>query len=117
MAATDRALALLTERHLMRVRLTAQAQECERFLKLEERPPRLLRGEDKAASATESVVLAWQFQKKRMRAAAARFAADALAMNPKLADNLSLSHRYNAACCAALAAAGQGADAASQVAG
>jgi serine/threonine-protein kinase len=39
--------------------------------------------------------------------AAAAFAAD-----PKLADNLKVQYRYNAACAAALAAAGEGADAA-----
>src|SRR5262249_48442588 len=49
---------------------------------------------------------------KRMHAAAARFSADAFAAEPKLADDLMAGHRYNAACYAALAAAGQGEDAA-----
>ena len=41
---------------------------------------------------------------------AARLYADALIADPKVADALKTSHRYNAACSAALAAAGQGSD-------
>jgi serine/threonine-protein kinase len=44
-------------------------------------------------------------------AAAARLYADAFAAEPRWADHLPASYRYNAACSAALAAAGQGADA------
>jgi hypothetical protein len=43
---------------------------------------------------------------------AAGLYADAFAADPKLADDLTAGHRYNAACYAALAAAGQGEDAA-----
>jgi len=43
--------------------------------------------------------------------ASARWWAEAFTADPKLADDLELSHRYEAACAAALAAAGQGADA------
>jgi hypothetical protein len=42
---------------------------------------------------------------------AARLYADAFAARPGLADDLKAQHRYNAACYAALAAAGQGRDA------
>jgi serine/threonine-protein kinase len=48
---------------------------------------------------------------KKRHAAAARFYAEAFAAQPKLADDLQTQDRYNAACAAALAAAGQGADA------
>src|SRR5262249_1509747 len=41
-----------------------------------------------------------------------RFSAEAFAADPRLADNLQARHRYNAACSAALAAAGRGGDAA-----
>src|SRR5262249_58330209 len=44
-------------------------------------------------------------------AAAAGFAAEAFAADPKLADDLKAAHRYDAARHAALAAAGQGEDA------
>ena len=43
-------------------------------------------------------------------AAAARFWAEALEADPKLGDDRRTFHRYNAACAAALAAAGQGKD-------
>jgi hypothetical protein len=50
-------------------------------------------------------------QHKKRHAAAARLYADAFAAAPKLAADLNQQHRYNAACSAALAAAGQGEDA------
>jgi len=74
--------------------------------------PRLLTGEDKPASAGEGLDVVAVCEHKRMYAAAARFAADAFAADPKLADFMPAQHRYNAACSAALAAAGQAADAA-----
>ena len=46
----------------------------------------------------------------RRRADGARFWAEALDADPKLGDNRQLQVRYNAACAAALAAAGQGKD-------
>ena len=49
--------------------------------------------------------------KKLYHTAAGLYAA-AFAADPKLADNLRAWHRYNAGCHAALAAAGQGQDAA-----
>jgi hypothetical protein len=48
---------------------------------------------------------------KKRYAAAARFYADAFAADPKQADDLQQAYRYNAACFAALAAAGKGEDA------
>jgi hypothetical protein len=44
--------------------------------------------------------------------ATASLYADAFAADPKLGDDLEVQHRYSAACCAALAAAGTGEDAA-----
>ena len=49
------------------------------------------------------------YDRKRF-AAAARFWAEALASDPKLGDDRQTQPRYNAACAAALAAAGQGKD-------
>ena len=76
------------------------------------RLPRLLEGKDKPASARESLEFVYVCQRKRMYAAAARFSADAFAADPKLADDLNAAHRYKAAGSAALAATGQGEDAA-----
>jgi hypothetical protein len=87
-------------------------QTCEHFLKLEERLPRLLRGEDKPSSARESLDLATLCRRKRTYAAAARFFDSAFAADSKLADDVNAAHRYDAACSAALAAAGKGEDAA-----
>jgi hypothetical protein len=50
-------------------------------------------------------------QHRRHYAAAARFYAGAFATDPWLATDLQQQHRYNAACSAALASAGQGDDA------
>jgi tetratricopeptide (TPR) repeat protein len=110
--ASARALALLPKRHPLREVVSQQVQTCERLTKLEVRLPLLLKGEDKAASARESLELAQMCRLKRLTAAAARFFADAFAGDPKLAADLKTAHRYNAACAAALAAAGKGEDAA-----
>jgi hypothetical protein len=73
-----------------------------------------LRGESKPASPMEALQLATlcRFPARRLHAASARLAAEAFAGDPKLADDLKAQHRYNAACSAALAAAGQAEDAA-----
>src|SRR5207244_1636115 len=66
----------------------------------------------KPRSPQEQVELAafCLFYKERPRAAAS-FYTDAFRDEPKLADDLRAPHRYNAACAAALAAAGKGEDA------
>jgi tetratricopeptide (TPR) repeat protein len=111
-AATARALELLSENDPHRAVMSQQLQSCKRLAKLEGRFPRLLEGADKAASARESLDVALMCHHKRRNAAAARFCAGAFAADPKLADDLKAAHRYSAACYAALAASGQGEDAA-----
>ena len=110
--ASARALALLPANHPLRAYASRQLQECGRLLKLEARLPRLIQGEEQPASARESLDVAQMCVLKKMHAAAARFSATAFAADAKLADDLQAQHRYNAACSAALAAAGQGEDAA-----
>jgi serine/threonine-protein kinase len=110
--ASVRVMALLPERHPLWAVASGQVAACERFLKLEERLPRLLRGQDKANSAQEWLDLATICQRKRMHASAARFFAHAFAADAKLADDLRAGRRYNAACDAALASAAKGEDAA-----
>jgi WD40 repeat protein len=85
-------------------------RRAERLAALEARLPALLRGDDQPAPAdlTDLMVVC---QAKRQHAAAARLAADALAANPRLGLNSTSAFRYNAACSAALAAAGQVEDA------
>ena len=65
------------------------------------------------APITEQLALANLCQRyKQYYASAARLYRDAFASDPRAADDLEAGHRYNAACAAALAAAGQGEDAA-----
>jgi tetratricopeptide (TPR) repeat protein/tRNA A-37 threonylcarbamoyl transferase component Bud32 len=93
--------------------VSEKRQRCERLLALDEKLPAILNGETAPADAAERIELAqlcWQF--KRRHATAARFFAEAFAERPRLADDLQGGARYDAACAAALAAAGQGQDAA-----
>jgi Flp pilus assembly protein TadD len=85
--------------------------EVERLVELDGKLPAILRGQAKPASATEALELARLCACKRHHAASVRFYADAFARKPDLAEDLGAGHRYNAACSAALAAAGSGEDA------
>src|SRR5262249_7213631 len=96
--------------HPARAAAVSEARPCERLLQLAERPPRLRRGEDQPGSAAEGLECAALCRLRRRHAAAVRFFASAFAADPRLADDLSAAHRYNAAASAALAAAGRGAD-------
>jgi hypothetical protein len=78
---------------------------------LDGRLPGILQGKTSPASPVERIELAVLCSLKRLHRAAARFYQEALAAEPKLADDLSASHRYNSACAAALAGTGQGKDA------
>ncbi len=64
------------------------------------------------ATTGERIELAEWCQIKKLYHTAARLYADAFIADPKLADDLDSAYRYNAACNAALAAAGRGEDAA-----
>ena len=58
----------------------------------------------------ERIQLAHRAYEKALHATSARLFAEALANNPKLADDRQTQHAYNAACAAALAASGKGKD-------
>jgi hypothetical protein len=107
--ATRRCLDLLPPRHPMRAYGTQQLQRCERMLALGSRLPAILQGKEKPAGA-ECLDFAGLCRVTKRYAAAARLYADAFAAEPKLAADLRSGHRYNAACAAAIAAAGQGED-------
>jgi hypothetical protein len=66
-----------------------------------------VKGEDRPKDVAERLVLAQMCYDTKRHAAAARFWAEALEADPKLGDDRQASHRYNAACAAALAASGQ----------
>ena len=74
--------------------------------------PALLKGDFKPTTNDERLALAGLCTIKNCITSSAGLYADAFAADPKLADDLQAGHRYNAACFAALAAAGQGEDAA-----
>jgi serine/threonine protein kinase/Tfp pilus assembly protein PilF len=78
-----------------------------------DRLPGILKGEARPADAADCLALADLCQRRFQRryAASARFFGDAFAAEPRLADDLSASNRYNAACAAALAGCGAGEDA------
>jgi tetratricopeptide (TPR) repeat protein len=112
-AAAQRGLGLLSANHSRRPFARLLLGLCDRLLALEARLPAILEGQQQPANAAEQrdlAVLCWQYRKRY--AAAARFYADAFAAQPRIADNLQSQHRYHAARAAALAAAGQGTDAA-----
>lgn len=71
-----------------------------------------LKGELRPADGQARLDLALVAQAKALPHTAAGLDAAAFAAEPNLADDLQAQHRYNAACVAALAAAGRGEDAA-----
>jgi eukaryotic-like serine/threonine-protein kinase len=74
--------------------------------------PAFLQGAFQPGDNKERLALACVCQCKKLHHAATGLYAAAFAADPKVADDLGAGHRYNAACLAALAAAGQGEDAA-----
>jgi hypothetical protein len=89
--------------------VSQQLQQCERLLALDKTLSAVLQGKAEPRDALERLNLAWLAQRpyKRQYAAATRLYAEAFAAREASAD-LVARHRYNAACAAALAAAGKG---------
>jgi Tfp pilus assembly protein PilF len=114
-AASRRCLDLLPPAHPLRNLVARQLQQCQRLLQLDDRLAAVRRAEATPRDAAERLNLASLCQQpyKRLYASAARLYADAFTERPVFADDLSEGWRYNAACAAALAAAGQGKDAGS----
>jgi tetratricopeptide (TPR) repeat protein len=92
--------------------LPADLSLAKRLAGLEKRLPALLAGKDRLGDNRERLDVAELLRRQERFAAAVRFWAEAFAAGPELADDLGAGHRYRAACSAALAAAGQGEDAA-----
>jgi hypothetical protein len=85
-------------------------RECERLIRFGERLPAYLEGTDRPADPQERLELATFCYRKDLFRAAARFAAEAFAAKPALAEDLVSEARYNAACEATLAGSGRGRD-------
>ena len=77
---------------------------------LAERLPAVLKGDDQPRDNAERLAFAQMCYDTRRYAAAARLRGEALEADPRLGDDRQAQHRYNAACAAALAAAGRGID-------
>jgi tetratricopeptide (TPR) repeat protein/tRNA A-37 threonylcarbamoyl transferase component Bud32 len=88
-----------------------QLRQCEEMLPLDKKLAAFLKGDARPADAREQLSLARLCAFKKRYAGARHFYAAAFAAQPKLADDLRSSYRYNAACATALTAAGQGQDA------
>jgi serine/threonine-protein kinase len=71
----------------------------------------IIKGDQKPRNEAERLALAQRAYEKALHASAARFWAEALAADPKLAADRKAQTRYNAACAAALAGCGQSKDA------
>jgi Tfp pilus assembly protein PilF len=110
--ATRRALELVPADAPLRRTLPPQLRQFDYLLALDSKLSAVLTGEAAPANPGEAVVMARMCQEhKKCYAASARLYADAFATEPRLAGDLNRQLRYNAARSAALAAAGQGADA------
>jgi serine/threonine-protein kinase len=111
LAALKRGHELGTKRKDWRYPSAEWVKQCERLLALDEKLRAILKGAAKPADAQENAQLGDLCLRYRKRyVAAVGFFADAFAADPKLADDLRSEDRYNAACSAALAAAGKGDD-------
>jgi tetratricopeptide (TPR) repeat protein len=87
-------------------------RKSERLVELDAKLPLVLNGEARLTDADDLLTLAQICQvHKHFYLAAFRLYSDAFSRQPKLAQNLQASDRYNAACAAALAAGGEGKDA------
>jgi serine/threonine-protein kinase len=85
-------------------------QRCQRYVTLDARLPRILKGTEKPQSAVEQIELAELCRIRKLYAAAALFYASAFAAEPKLAQDVPKGVRYNAACAAVLAGCALGKD-------
>jgi tetratricopeptide (TPR) repeat protein len=86
--------------------------QAERLGALEAQLPALLKGHLEPRDNAQRLGLVGACRIKKLYHTATRLYAAAFAEDPRLADDLNASHRCNAACSAALAATGQGEDAA-----
>jgi Flp pilus assembly protein TadD len=85
-------------------------RECRRMVELDARLPGLLAGTDRPADDAERLGFARLCSLKQQFATAAGLYAEAFAAQPRLAADLRAGDRYNAACTAAQAGRGRGAE-------
>jgi serine/threonine protein kinase/Flp pilus assembly protein TadD len=105
-------LQMLSQRHPLRDPVQKLLQQCRQALQTEQRVNAVLQGQAQPTGAAEQLQLAGFCRQYGRSPAAARLYAAALAAQPALAEDLARGYRHQAACAAALAAAGQGKEAA-----
>jgi hypothetical protein len=107
-----RALELLPESASARKDWTAYMRVSEHLLELEPRIPEVLAGRDRPASAEEALDFVSLGRLQKRHVLCALCFGEAFSARPELTEDLEVGLRYDAACFAALAAAGAGTDAA-----
>jgi serine/threonine protein kinase/Flp pilus assembly protein TadD len=110
-AALKRGHDLGSRRRDWRYPSAAWVKQCQRLVELNGRLPAVLEGKAQPADAAERNEYARMCHLKKLYVASARLKAGAFRADPKLADDLAAGDRYDAACAAALACCGRGADA------
>jgi tetratricopeptide (TPR) repeat protein len=106
----QKALQRMPSGHRLRPLLSQQLRQCQRGLALEKKLPDILSGR-LPASAAQRIDYALHCAMTGRHRASARLYGEAFKADAGLADNLQTPNRYNAACSAAQAGCGQGADA------
>ncbi len=87
-----------------------EVREIERLVELVRKLPAILDGKAKPSDAAETLGFAEVCYLKKLHGASARLWSEAFRAQPKLADDVQVQNRYNAACAAVLAGCGQGKD-------
>jgi tetratricopeptide (TPR) repeat protein len=105
-ASTRRALDLLAPQDPLRQTASRQLQQCQRWLALEKQLPDVLSGKRTPASTAERLEYARLCVLTRRYRTSVLLYSGAFAADPKLVNDLSGRHRYNAACSAVLGGCG-----------
>ncbi len=90
--------------------LLGRIRETEQMIALAVRLPAVLNGKDTPSDAAEIEIFALLCRDQGRYAAAARLLGNALAADPRFGEDRRFSHRYNAACYAAVAGCGKSRD-------
>jgi tetratricopeptide (TPR) repeat protein len=113
LAAVKRGHALGSKNTSWRYPSAQWVEHCKRLVQLDAKLPAILSGKEQAADSAERIALAelCLMPCKKRYATAAGFYSEAFAAEPIRTGDRASDARYNAACAAALAGCGQGADA------
>jgi eukaryotic-like serine/threonine-protein kinase len=85
-------------------------RETERVVELDGKLPAIMAGKARHLDPLETLGFAQLCYEKKLHGTSARSWADAFQADPKLAEDIQVQNRYNAACTAASAGSGQGRD-------